>query len=99
MARNPVQFQKGMSLAAFQAEYGGKESYEGGASGAALAAGFCLSEMPGPQAQLLRQAAALPVLGAPDANLAQSRHDLSQVQGSADDMVPRHLSSEEKKKR
>ena len=28
MARNPVQFQKGMSLAAFQAEYGGKESYE-----------------------------------------------------------------------
>ena len=28
MARNPVQFQKGMSLAAFQAEYGGKESCE-----------------------------------------------------------------------
>ena len=28
MARNPVQFQKGMSLAAFQAEYGGKESDE-----------------------------------------------------------------------
>ena len=28
MARNPVQFQKGMSLAAFQAEYGGRESCE-----------------------------------------------------------------------
>lgn len=28
MARNPVQFQKGMSLAAFQAEYGGKENCE-----------------------------------------------------------------------
>jgi hypothetical protein len=53
----------------------------------------------GPQAQLLRQAAALPVLGVPDANLAQSRHDLSQVQGSADDMVPRHLSSDAKQKR
>jgi hypothetical protein len=67
--------------------------------GAALAAGFCLSKMPGQKAQLLRQAAALPVLGVPEANLAQSRHDLSQVQGSADDMVPRHLSSDAKQKR
>jgi hypothetical protein len=35
----------------------------------------------------MHQAAALPMLRVPDTNLAQSRHDLSQVQGPADDMI------------
>ncbi len=55
--RNPVQFQKGMSLAAFQAGYGSKESCEG-RPGRSAGRRVLVVQMPGPQAQLLRQEAA-----------------------------------------
>ena len=99
MARNPVQFQKGMSLAAFQAEYGGKESCEAALRAQRWPRGFVCPKCKGRKHSYCVRRRLYQCSARRTQNLAQSRHDLSQVQGSADDMVPRHLSSDAKQKR
>ena len=45
MSKNRVQFQKGMSLSAFMAQYGTRGAVPAGAVCVALAAGVCVSEL------------------------------------------------------
>ena len=86
MARNAVQFQKGLSMAEFSAlrERG---SVPRRARCDALAGRFRVSEVRRP-VQLSRVQAAFPVLGLPRADVGAGRHDLPQVAHAADQMVP-----------
>ena len=99
MARNPVQFQKGMSLAAFQAEYGGKESCEAALRAQRWPQGFVCPKCQGRKHSYCVRRRLYQCSARRTQTSLKAGTIFLQVQGSADDMVPRHLSSDAKQKR
>jgi hypothetical protein len=76
MARNPIQFQKGLSLIEFNRRYGTEEQCHAALVKMRWPDGFMCPHCGGDRAQLLRGPADLPMLCVPRADLGAGGHDL-----------------------
>ncbi len=94
MARNQVQFQKGLGMAEFLARYGTEELCHDALVKMRWPDGFVFPKCAERRYSFLRAEEAFPVLDVSPTNVGSRRHGVPQIAHAFDEMVSRHAPSD-----